>query len=143
LEAAEKLAPAPVRAGDVVLIRSGWGRQFDNGTAAYLGTQTGVPGIGAAGATFLADKRIHAAGADTIAFERLAANAGHGLLPVHRIMLVESGIYLIEAMDLEELAAHRIYEFSFVLLPLKFFGATGSPVRPVAIISTQTIAAAH
>ena len=39
-----------VGAGDVVLIRSGWGRRFEDGRRAYLGSATGVPGVGEAGA---------------------------------------------------------------------------------------------
>lgn len=136
LQAAEKLTGTLIDIGDVVLIRSGWGRQYENGAAAYVGAETGVPGIGASGARYLASKAIHAAGTDTIAFEWLAPNAGHGLLPVHRIMLVESGIYLIEAMELEELAEAHIYEFAFTVAPLKLYGATGSPVRPLALVST-------
>ncbi|MGB3772092.1 MAG: cyclase family protein [Rhodococcus sp. (in: high G+C Gram-positive bacteria)] len=120
--------------GDVILIRSGWAQLFDEG-APYVGGPSGVPGVGEAGATWLAAKNIHAAGADTIAFECLAPGGGHALLPAHRVLLVESGIYIIEALDLEELAHTRTYEFTFVLIPLNIFGATGSPVRPLAVVS--------
>jgi len=133
LEAAQELAGTSVRAGDVVVVRSGWGRMFDHGTEAYRGTESGVPGVGEAGAYWLADRGIHAAGADTIAFEHLAPKAGHSDLPAHRVLLFESGIYIIEALDLEGLAAIGRREFTFVLLPLKIVGATGSPVRPVAL----------
>lgn len=120
--------------GDVVLIRSGWGKKFDAGTD-YVGAVTGVPGISEDGASWLAEQGIHAAGADTIAFERLAPGGGHTQLPAHRVFLVENGIYIIEALDLEELAAQQVYEFTFVLIPLNIFGATGSPVRPLAVVS--------
>lgn len=123
-----------VEPGDVVLIRSGWGRLFEQG-APYVGVDTGVPGIGEAGAGWLAERRVHAAGADTIAFERLAPHGGHALLPAHRVLLVENGIYIVEAMDLETLAERRVHEFTFVLVPLNIFGATGSPVRPLAVVS--------
>ncbi len=120
--------------GDVVLIRSGWGKRFTSSDAVdYVGRETGVPGIGADGAGFLADLGVHAVGADTIAFERLAPDAGHALLPVHRIFLVENGIYIVEAMELEALARDRVYEFTFILSPLPLYGATGSPVRPLAV----------
>jgi kynurenine formamidase len=134
LEAAERLAGAPVGDGDVVLVRSGWGRQFDEG-AAYLGKDSGVPGVSEAGAQWLAARRVHAAGADTIAFERLPPGGGHSLLPAHRVLLVEAGIYIIEALALEELAAAGIRRFTFVLVPLNLIGATGSPVRPLAVVS--------
>lgn len=124
-----------IREGDVVLVRSGWGQHFDNGDGdLFRGLSTGVPGVSDTGATFLADFGIHATGADTIAYEQLKPGAGHGLLPAHRVLLVERGIYIIEAMDLEGLAAAGKYEFMFVMSPLKFFGATGSPVRPLAVV---------
>lgn len=122
-----------IETGDVVLIRSGWGRKFAEGSA-YLGKESGVPGISEDGARWLCDRNIHAAGADTIAFERLAPGGGHSVLPAHRIFLVENGIYLIEALNLEDLAEAGIHQFTFVLVPLNIYGATGSPVRPLAVI---------
>ena len=58
-------------------------------------------------------------------------------MPVHGHLLVDKGIYLLEVMNLEELARERIYEFVFITLPLKLKGATGSPVRPVALASDR------
>lgn len=125
------VAPGP---GDVVLVRSGWGRLFDEGPEAYLGKVSGVPGVGEDGARWLADTGVVAAGADTIAFERLAPGSGHAVLPAHRVLLVERGVYIIEALDLEALASSGVHEFTFVLAPLKLMGATGSPVRPIALV---------
>lgn len=124
-----------IEPGDVVLIRTGWGRRFVGSPAAYLGWETGVPGVGEPGARWLAGQGIQAAGADTIAFERIPPGAGHAVLPAHRVLLVEAGIYIIEALALEDLAAAGIHEFAFILAPLKLVGATGSPVRPLAVIS--------
>jgi kynurenine formamidase len=135
LSAAEKAAGVTVEAGDVVLVRSGWGRFFDSGPEVYLGTTTGVPGVGEAGAMWLAQRGVHAAGADTIAFERLAPDAGHAVLPAHRILLVDGGIYIIETLALDELARAQVYEFTLVLIPLNLVGATGSPVRPLALVA--------
>jgi len=123
-----------VSTGDVVLVRSGWGQLFDEG-APYIGAESGVPGVSESGAQWLADRQVHAAGADTIAFERLAPRGGHSLLPAHRVLLVENGIYIIEALDLEELARRGVHEFTFLLVPLNIYGATGSPVRPLAVTS--------
>jgi len=121
--------------GDVVLIRSGWGRRFAEGTESYLGTKTGVPGVSADGATWLAKRGVIAAGADTIAFERLPAGSGHATLPAHRVLLVENGIFIIEALDLESIADDGVHEFTFILSPLNVKGATGAPVRPLAVVS--------
>ena len=116
-----------------MLVRSGWGCRFAEG-AAYVGRETGVPGVAEAGARWLAGHRPRAVGADTIAFERLAPGGGHSLLPAHNVLLVESGIYIVEAMDLDPLAAAGHAAFTFVLVPLNIFGATGSPVRPLAVL---------
>jgi kynurenine formamidase len=53
--------------------------------------------------------------------------------PVHQIMLVANGIHLVEKLKLDELARERVYEFVFVVLPLKIRGGTGPTIAPVAI----------
>ncbi len=136
LDAAERRAGAEVGEGDVALVRSGWGQRFDDGVEAYTGRVTGVPGVSEAGAHWLAERQVRAAGADTIAFERLAPGEGHALLPAHRVLLVESGIYIVETLALEELAAVGATDFTFVLVPLNLVGATGSPVRPLAVLAS-------
>lgn len=134
LEAAcDRQGTEPAR-GDVVLVRSGWGRLWDDGDA-YVGTASGVPGVGEAGARWLADTGPRAVGADTIAFEHLPAGQGHSLLPAHRVLLVDAGINIIETMALEEIAADEVHEFVAVVIPLNLVGATGSPVRPLAVVT--------
>lgn len=123
---------SPVQAGDAVLVRSGWGAHFDD-SQRYLGVETGVPGVGEAGARWLADQGAALVGADTLAFECIPAGQGHALLPAHRVLLVERGVNIIEAMDLDGLAAAGIYQFVFVLSHLDIYGATGAPVRPLAL----------
>ena len=136
LELAMERQETTVGAGDVVLVRSGWGQHFDEGRPTeFIGKDSGVPGVGADGARWLAERQVHAVGADTIAFECLRPGAGHSVLPAHRVLLVEHGIYIIETMALEQLAAEGISEFLFVLAPLPLFGATGSPVRPLAVVT--------
>jgi len=55
-------------------------------------------------------------------------------MPVHVHLLVESGIHIIECLNLEELAAAAAWTFLLVAAPLKIRGATGAPVRPLAIV---------
>lgn len=132
LEAVIARQDSPVQAGDAVLVRSGWGAHFDH-PQRYLGVETGVPGVGEAGARWLADQGAALVGADTLAFECIPAGQGHTLLPAHRVLLVERGVNIIEAMDLDGLAAAGIYQFVFVLSHLNISGATGAPVRPLAL----------
>jgi kynurenine formamidase len=114
-------------------VRSGWSRNFDDAEA-FLGHGSGVPGPTEEAARWLAERGVRATGAETIAYEQIKPEVGHALLPVHRLLLVEYGIHIIEVMDLSGIAAADVHEFVFVLAPLKIVGGTGSPVRPLAVV---------
>jgi kynurenine formamidase len=131
-DAAERAGVTP-QPGDVALVRTGWARHFgDAGT--YLGQDTGVPGVTEAGARWLADRQVVATGTDTTAYEQIPAGEGHRLLPVHKLLLVERGIYIMEHLNLEDAAARGLTEFVFVVAPLRILGGTGSPIRPFAVV---------
>lgn len=134
LEAACARIECEPAAGDAILIRTGWGQYFDKDTKAYLGHDSGVPGPDESAAHWLADHKIRVTGSDTTAYEHIAPGKGHSVLPVHRILLVESGVHIIEHMNLEDASNQDITEFLFILAPLKILGGTGSPVRPLAVI---------
>jgi kynurenine formamidase len=127
-------ADVEIQSGDAVIIRTGWGQLWHD-PAGFTGAGLGVPGPTEEAARWLADAGIRITGSDTTAYEQISAEHGHGLLPVHRLMLVERGIPIVEMLNLEELSASGIHEFTFVLTPLRIVGATGSPVRPLAVIS--------
>ena len=124
-----------VRAGDVVLVRTGrpLGHFPDIDDPDFK--TVGVPGVDASGAQWLADRRVRASGCDTLAYEWIEPGKGLTNLPVHTLFLVRAGIYIIEVMQLEDLARDAVREFLFVATPLKLVGATGSPIRPLAIVS--------
>jgi kynurenine formamidase len=132
LAGAARMAGVEVRPGDAALVRSGWARHFDD-PETFLGHETGVPGPTEEAARWLAEKGVQATGGETIAYEQVKPEVGHALLPVHRLLLVEYGVHIIEVMNLSELAASGTNEFLFVLAPLKITGGTGSPVRPLAV----------
>ena len=54
-------------------------------------------------------------------------------LPVHQIALVVNGVHLLENLKLDELASKGVYEFAFIMQPLKIQGGTGSTVSPIAV----------
>jgi kynurenine formamidase len=126
----ERASRVEVRAGDAVLVRTGFGALWSD-PEAYLK----AAGVSAAGSRWLVDHKVAAAGADNMAFDVIGpADADLKVtLPGHILLLVRAGIPIIENLNLEELAAAGIHEFLFVCLPLKMRGATGSPVRPIAI----------
>jgi kynurenine formamidase len=92
--------------------------------------------MAASASYWLAERRVLAVGADNMAWDApgLRDPVLGCLMPGHLILLARSGIYIIENLALEELANTRSYRFDFSCMPLKFVGATGSPVRPVAIV---------
>jgi kynurenine formamidase len=116
--------------GDAVLIHAGWSRLWGKDNVKY---QAANPGIGVAAAEWLARQNPILVGSDTATVE-VSPNPDPQLsLPVHQIMLVVNGIHLLENLKLDELAAKRVYEFAFIVEPLKIQGATGSTVAPIAI----------
>jgi kynurenine formamidase len=132
LQRAEEAAGVEIRAGDAVVIRTGWSAYWPE--PSFGGRDHGTPGPGVEAARWLADRNVRVAGGETIAFEVIRPGAGHSTLPVHRVLLVESGINIIEVMDLRALAVSGASEFGFVISPLKIRGGTGSPVRPLALL---------
>jgi kynurenine formamidase len=128
LDAAVSAAGVAIKPGDVVLLRTGWARYFRD-PGKFI-SQVHGPGPGVAGARWLSSRGIFAAGSDTVAFEKVPDLA----MPVHVHLLVEHGIHIVECLNLEELAKAGVSEFAFVALPLKLEGATGSPVRPIALV---------
>ena len=121
-----------IRQGDVVLINTGWGRFFMSDNARYL---SGEPGINLAAAQWLTRQGVTAIGTDTMAVEVLPGEKHPEVqMPVHQHCLVEAGVYLIENLLLTPLVDAKIAECCFILLPVKFKGATGSPARPIAMV---------
>ena len=126
LEATAKAQGVRIEPGNAVLVRTGWINRWDAGD--YF-SQEGAPGIDLEGARWLADHGIALAGADNYALEVVPDMRK----PVHCFFLIEKGIHIMEVANLEALSRARCYEFFFAALPLKIRGATGSPVRAVAV----------
>ena len=130
LKQSEHKAGVEIRAADVVLVRTGYGALWAD-PPEYLQ----AAGVSAKGSRWLIDHHVGAVGADNMAWDVIGPTDKElGVtLPGHLLLLVRAGIPIIENLNLEELAAARVYEFGFVCTPLKMRGATGSPVRPIAL----------
>lgn len=124
--AATGLVPQP---GDALLLRTGWLRRWRDGAA----DAESSPGLGADCADWLREHDIALAGADNIAVEAYPAADG-ATLPLHAAAIRDAGIYLLELLDLEELARRRTAEFLLIVAPLNIVGGVGSPVAPVAVL---------
>lgn len=116
--------------GDAVIIHTGWGRLWGVDNERFRTTD---PGIGVGAAEWLVSQDPMLVGADNWSVEVNPNPAPQLSSPVHQIMLAVHGIHLVEKLKLDELAAEQVYEFAFVLQPLKILGGTGSTIAPVAV----------
>jgi kynurenine formamidase len=131
LDASARAAGVVVHAGDVLLVRTGYATCW-NDEATYLN----AAGVSKSGSIWAADQRVAAVGADNMAWDSMQERDPdtNMMLFGHAHLLVTHGSHIIENLNLEELAAAGIHEFCFVGVPLKFRGATGSPIRPLALV---------
>jgi kynurenine formamidase len=115
--------------GDAMLFRTGWmeaalakqpleGRGF-----AVVGFDTG---------TWFADHDISIIGADNIAVE---ATGRRGVLPpLHKVLVRDLGVTLIEMLNLREPAEAGVTSGMLVIAPLRISRGVGSPVNPLLIV---------
>jgi len=120
----QKLIP-----GDTVVIRTGWSKLMGKDNQRY-GREN--PGLGIAAAQWLVTQNPIMVAADNCCIEVRPSEPGHSL-PVHAMMIIQHGIYLLENLELEKLAAAGATEFAFIVQPLKIKGGTGSAVAPIAV----------
>lgn len=130
LEGACKKQGIEVGEADVVLIRTGHGQLWMKDNETFSKTE---PGIGLAAAKWLSERKVTLVGGDNWALEQVPAEDPNDPFPAHRQLLVYNGIYILENLDLEQLAADKTYEFAFIFAPLRLKGATGSPGNPIAV----------
>jgi kynurenine formamidase len=131
LEQTAKAQGVEVRPGDSLLIRTGWGQYFGKDNAKFLGEQS--PGPGQDAARWIIDRKVRLAGNDTATFEKRPAAYGKELFSVHMMLLVDNGIYIMENANLEPLGDAKVGVALLVVTPLRIEGATGSPLRVLAL----------
>jgi kynurenine formamidase len=134
LEAIAASSEIPVGPGDVALIRTGYMQHWPDPERMHANRG---PGPDLSAARWLHERGVIATGSDTEAYEVQPAVDEldpFNPQPVHTFLLIEHGIYVMEMLDLEEIAAAGIAEFLFVALPLSIRGATGSLIDPIAVV---------
>jgi kynurenine formamidase len=125
-----------VRAGDILLIRTGHLQRIRaSGSWAGL-TYSDEPGIGLETLPWLYEHEVSAVATDNWALEVLPSR-GEIMLPVHAVGIVYMGLMLGELFVLDALAADcrddGVFEMLLVAPPLPFSRAVGSPVNPIAM----------
>lgn len=125
--ASQKVA---LKKGDVVLIRTGQARYYDD-AGKFLDQYAGI-NLEAV-RWLVEDQGVMLLGADNLSFEAFPPERSDNWVPVHTYLLAEKGVMFIEQMDLEELAKDKVWEFAFISASLKLRGASAAPMRPIAI----------
>jgi kynurenine formamidase len=134
LESTAQAAEVEVRAGDVVLVRTGWSTVFAADPQRYNDEQ---PGLCHSGGRWLVEQDVVAIGSDNIAVGALdPGGVFHGSVDedIHMLTLWAHGVPLIELLWLEELATRNRADFLFVAAPLPIVGGTASPLNPVVVL---------
>jgi len=116
--------------GDALILRTGWLSRWRENNA----DPTSWPGIIRSAVDVIDKYDLALVGADTISVEVEPSGDPTCSLPVHVALLRDRGVYLLELLDLEQLAAEGATTFLLVITPLKIVGGSGSPVAPLAVL---------
>ncbi|MFC2062835.1 cyclase family protein [Chloroflexota bacterium] len=133
-----------IKAGDIVLVHTGWGKYFQEEpkNCDYLYTKR--PGLEVDGAEWLIKRKIKAYGQDTLGtqypkhtfhLDEKSLNKGVPCRkltePVHDLMLSNDIVLVEHLVNLDKIAGRRVITAFF---PLYFKGIDACPVRAVAFI---------
>lgn len=126
-----------IQPGDIVLIRTGtlqfWG---EDGADIETLKEYDTAGITLQTAKYLVEQKgALAVGSDTSGLEVAPAPAGSDtFIPVHKYLLIEQGVHILEFHNLEELAKDKVYEFCYIAATNKIAGSTaGFTLRPIGL----------
>jgi kynurenine formamidase len=115
--------------GDVAMVRTGRMAYWPDGSK-VLGDP---PGLSLEAARWITAQGIVAVAADQECVEVGPSQHEDNWLPGHCHFLAEAGVPMIELVNLEELAADGVAEFCLIAAPIRLKGATGAPLRPLAM----------
>jgi len=130
LQGAQAAQGIEVREGDAVFIRTAHGRLWMTDNERYI---AGEPGPGLTAVKWLIERKIVLVGADNWGVEAVPGENPDRPFECHEWLIQRNGIYNLENLDLETLAADRVWEFAFIFAPVPIKGATGSPGNPIAV----------
>lgn len=120
--------------GDALILRTGYGRYRTENGPKWDGTQ---PGWGASCLPFFKEHSVSVIACDTSG-ENHPSGYKNFRGPIHGIGIGAMGLWLVDNCNLEAIAAACAevgrYDFAFVVGPIPFIGALGSPVNPIALL---------
>jgi kynurenine formamidase len=137
LQAGLKMYNVTLREGDAVFIHTGWEDLFLQWPTQNATYNKGEAGIGEAAAEWLAAQKVILVGADNWAVEVFPPEQEDVIIPVHKTLITDNGIHLIENVRTDLIAAQaaktgRATFFLQMTVP-KAVGLTGNFVNLQAI----------
>jgi kynurenine formamidase len=138
LDAAAAAQGVDVRAGDVLMVRTGWlGWWMDQARGGERPGYGDLPGVSPRCVPWLAERDVAFLATDTLAVEVVPPEEGMPPMALHVGALRDLGLLLGELFDLdalaEDCAADGVYECFLVAAPLPVVNGVGSPLNPIAI----------
>jgi kynurenine formamidase len=137
LQAGLKLYNVTLREGDAVFIHTGWGDLFQQYPAQNATYNSGEAGITDSAAKWLASQKVVVVGSDNWAVEVIPGENKDIAFPVHKTLITDNGIHIIENVRTDLIAAaaatsNRATFFLSMTVP-KAVGLTGTFVNIEAI----------
>lgn len=129
IDAAAERAGVTIEAGDVVIFHTGKMKATEGETT----LSPTSPGLGVEGAQYLANLGVVAVGADTWALEAIPFEDETRPFDVHLTLLAKNGVYILENMATDALAADGEGAFFFSLGVPRLEGTVQAIINPVAI----------
>ena len=112
---------ARIGQGDTIVFSTSWENEIDKDH--YF---SHCPGLSEDAANYLVDKKVNAVCIDSPSIDRGMDNN----FPVHKILLSNQVLVVENLCNLEKLQDQY---FTLIMTPLKLSGASGSPVRAIAL----------
>jgi len=137
LQAGLKLYNVTLREADAVFINTGWGDLFQQYPAQNATYNGGEPGISKSAAAWLASQKVVVVAADSWAVEVIPGEDTSEAFPVHKTLLTDNGIHIIENARTDLISAvaastGRATFFLSMTVP-KAVGLTGTFINIEAI----------
>jgi kynurenine formamidase len=142
--ARQGLSERGILPGDVLYIHTGWGVRWKDPDVDKIYYTQG-PGLSYDGAHLAQEKGVALVALDNPFTDAVRAGMLRGEAPiaddypadlpfaVHHHLLTQAGIHQIQNAKLDELASDGVWLSCTFILPLRFQGGGGSPVRAIAI----------
>lgn len=132
LERAARRQGIEVRAGDAVLVHTGWSELWEDEPERYAAAE---PGLDADAADWLARHRVSLAAVDNWGCDVYPSPAPGQFFPAHQRLLTMAGIYILENIRTSALVGSAASTpFLFILGVPRLQGATAAVVAPLAVL---------